>query len=79
MKHISRIAALILAVLVLCTGCGSSVSPEKYSTTAAATYGDQTAIMPATDSTMLPLSGLRLFAESATTSTLRTPPMAEQR
>ena len=42
MKHISRIAALILAVLVLCTGCGSSVSPEKYSTTAAATYGDQT-------------------------------------
>lgn len=42
MKHISRIAALILAVLVFCTGCGSSVSPEKYSTTAAATYGDQT-------------------------------------
>ncbi len=42
MKHISRIAALILAVLVFCTGCGSSVSPEKYSATAAATYGDQT-------------------------------------
>ena len=42
MKHLSRIAALILAVLVFCTGCGSSVSPEKYSTTAAATYGDQT-------------------------------------
>ena len=42
MKHLSRIFALILAVLVFCTGCGSSVSPEKYSTTAAATYGDQT-------------------------------------
>lgn len=42
MKHLSRIFALILAILVFCTGCGSSVSPEKYSTTAAATYGDQT-------------------------------------
>ena len=42
MKHLSRIFALILAVLVFCTGCGSSVSPEKYSTTVAATYGDQT-------------------------------------
>ena len=41
MKHISRISALILAVLLFCTGCGSSVSPEKYSTTVAATYGDQ--------------------------------------
>ncbi len=41
MKHISRIAALILAVLVFCTGCGN-VSTDKYSTTAAATYGDQT-------------------------------------
>ena len=42
MKHLSRIFALILAILVFCTGCGSSVSPEKYSSTAAATYGDQT-------------------------------------
>lgn len=42
MKHVSRIAALILAVLVFCTGCGSSVAPDKYKTTVAATYGDQT-------------------------------------
>ena len=40
MKHVSRIAALILAVLVFCTGCGSSVAPDKYKTTVAATYGD---------------------------------------
>ena len=42
MKQLSRISALILAILVFCTGCGSSVSPEKYSSTAAATSGDQT-------------------------------------
>ena len=42
MKHLSRIAALLLAVVLFCTGCGSSVAPEKYSTTAAAAYGDQT-------------------------------------
>ncbi len=42
MKHFSRIAAMLLAILVLCTGCGSSVTPDKYNSTAAATYGDQT-------------------------------------
>ncbi len=42
MKHLSRTLALLLAILVFCTGCGSSVAPDKYSTTVAATYGDQT-------------------------------------
>ena len=42
MKHLSRIAALLLAVLVFCTGCGSNAATDKYSTTVAATYGDQT-------------------------------------
>ncbi len=40
MKHLSRTLALLLAILLFCTGCGS-IAPDKYSTTAAATYGDQ--------------------------------------
>ncbi len=43
MKHLYKIAALLLALMMFATGCG--VNTKNYATTPAATYGDQVTYM----------------------------------